>query len=105
MRSRVLKSFRLLHRAGREVFEGDQYALTAVRKKINEEYAKNKGVTEEANILKLVRLAEDSSTYLRSAVVQAKFESQTTAYKVNLKDKHLVDNATMPDPRTGGGCS
>lgn len=30
--------------------------------------------------LQFVRLAEDAATYLRSAVIQTKFESQTKAY-------------------------
>lgn len=46
----VLKSFKMLHRARKEIFEGDERALTLARHKINEEYRKNKGTDSEEEI-------------------------------------------------------
>lgn len=46
----MLQSFKKLHRARQEIFEGDERALTLARHKINEEYRKNKGTDSEEDI-------------------------------------------------------
>lgn len=53
------------------MFSGDERALIAARNKINEEYRKNKDVTEEDKIKQMVVFAESVETELRCTVVQA----------------------------------
>ncbi|XP_049770880.1 complex III assembly factor LYRM7 isoform X1 [Schistocerca cancellata] len=68
----VLKSFKTLHQARKRVFQGDEVALNAARTKINEEYRKNKHVTDVSAVQELVKLAHDVAKELRASVVQAR---------------------------------
>lgn len=43
----MLRAFKALHRARQHIFEGDYKALQAGRLKINEEFRKNKNVTNQ----------------------------------------------------------
>lgn len=71
LRNEVLRAFKALHGARKSVFNGDQRTLEAARKKINEEFKKNKYVNDEGSIKDLVLLAKDVENELRSTVIQA----------------------------------
>uniref|UniRef100_A0A1B0CCI4 Complex III assembly factor LYRM7 n=1 Tax=Lutzomyia longipalpis TaxID=7200 RepID=A0A1B0CCI4_LUTLO len=68
----VLQIFKKLHRTSHGVFRNDSHALSAVRMKINEEFRKNSGCKDAEEIQKLIKLAEEVETELRTSVVQAK---------------------------------
>lgn len=71
LRNEVLRAFKALHRTRKSIFKEDQRTLEAARKKINEEFKKNKYVTDEGCIKDLVRLAKDVENELRCTVIQA----------------------------------
>ncbi|KAI8503347.1 hypothetical protein Bbelb_191680 [Branchiostoma belcheri] len=71
LRSKVLASFRALHRARKDVFKGDTAALEAARQRINQEFEKHKTETDPSKIEELVKVAEDTAVYVRQMVVQA----------------------------------
>lgn len=71
LRNEVLKVFKALHRTRRLVFKGDERALGAARKKINEDFKKNKYVNDDGSVKELVQLANDVEKELRSTVIQA----------------------------------
>lgn len=52
------------------VFDQDLYALEEAKKQINEEFKKNKHVSNEGSIAALIKCAEDVEKELRLSVVQ-----------------------------------
>ncbi|CAH1252169.1 LYRM7 [Branchiostoma lanceolatum] len=100
LRSKVLASFRALHRARKDVFKGDTAALEAARQRINQEFQKNKTETDQRKIEELVKVAEDTAVYMRHVVVQAEM-NQAGRYELRIRKDSgvLVDNATLKPPR------
>ena len=89
----VLACFKRLHKARKLVFNGDHRALFAGREKINEEFRRYKHVTDTADINDLIKMGSDAEDYLRTMVVQAKWDSDREIYEVKLtKDTHLPEN-------------
>ncbi|KAJ8733370.1 hypothetical protein PYW08_001668 [Mythimna loreyi] len=105
-RSLVLQTFKKLHRTRMKVFAGDQRALTAGRIKINEEFSKNKHVTNEEAIKAMIKLAEDVEIELRTQVIQARevkpgvFEARITDDTVKFENIPYDDNAVLEDGTT-----
>ncbi|XP_045535017.1 complex III assembly factor LYRM7 [Papilio machaon] len=107
LRNSVLQSFKKIHRTRMKVFDGDIRALTAARAKINEEYKKNKHVTEESSIRAMIKFSEDVETELRTQVIQARevrpgvFEAKITEDTLKLENIPYNDSA-VPDDNTDG---
>lgn len=97
LRSKVLQSFKTLHKTRQSVFKGDVNALSEARKKINEEYKKYKNVSEASTIEEMVKYANEVEEVLRKCVIQAKevepgkFEAQIT------KETLRLDNVPFKD--------
>uniref|UniRef100_A0A1B6KZT5 Complex III assembly factor LYRM7 n=1 Tax=Graphocephala atropunctata TaxID=36148 RepID=A0A1B6KZT5_9HEMI len=68
----VLKTFKTLHRTRKSVFEGDTFALNATRHKLNEDFRKNKNMTDESVIENVLKIAQEVELLLRTTVVQAR---------------------------------
>ncbi|XP_063701729.1 complex III assembly factor LYRM7 [Culicoides brevitarsis] len=103
LRREVLQSFKNLHRARLEIFEGDTKALTLARQKINDEYRKNKGTDSEEEIRKKVALANDAAKELRTNVIQAVqkepgvFEAKIRESTLRLDNYPFDPNAKIPE--------
>ncbi|CAD0197491.1 unnamed protein product [Chrysodeixis includens] len=103
LRSQVLQTFKRLHRTRMKVFAGDERALTAGRLRINEEFLKNKHVTNEDAIKTMIKLGEDVVTELRTQVIQARevkpgvFEARITDDTVKFDNIPFDDNAVLED--------
>uniref|UniRef100_A0A6I8MYY2 Complex III assembly factor LYRM7 n=1 Tax=Ornithorhynchus anatinus TaxID=9258 RepID=A0A6I8MYY2_ORNAN len=69
-RLQVLRLFKALHRARRDVFAADAVALRAARLKINEEFRNRRSETSPEKIRQLLRTGRDVETLLRRSVVQ-----------------------------------
>lgn len=52
----MLHSFKKLHRTSLKVFDGDDYVLGAARTKINEEFKKNKNLSNSSTIAEVIDL-------------------------------------------------
>ncbi|KAH9642042.1 hypothetical protein HF086_008729 [Spodoptera exigua] len=89
-----------------KVFAGDERALVAGRHKINEEFKKNKHVTNEEAINAMIKLGEDVEKELRTQVIQARevkpgvFEARITDDTVKLENIPFNDNAVLEDGTT-----
>ncbi|XP_068631344.1 complex III assembly factor LYRM7 [Battus philenor] len=107
LRRMVLHSFKKLHRTRQTVFEGDMRALAAARLKINEEFKKNKHVTDTESIKAMIKFGEDVETELRTQVIQARevkpgvFEARITKETLKLDNIPYNDNA-IPEMDSGG---
>lgn len=92
-RHRVLACFKTLHKARKQVFDGDNAALNAGRIKINNEFRKNKDVTDITAIDELIKTAEETAQYLKATIVQMRQNEITGTYELRLtKDSVLGDN-------------
>ncbi|XP_021200632.1 complex III assembly factor LYRM7 [Helicoverpa armigera] len=104
----VLQTFKKLHRTRMKVFAGDDRALTAGRLKINEEFQKNKHVTNEDAIKAMVKLAEDVEKELRTQVIQARevkpgvFVAKITEDTAKFENIPYDDNAVLEDGTVAG---
>lgn len=92
LRSKVLESYKLLHKARKTVFNGDTYALNEARKKINGEYRKNKTVTDTNTIEELINQARAVEEELRTCVIQIRKKEPGTYEAVITKDTLKLDN-------------
>ncbi|KAF5282089.1 hypothetical protein FQR65_LT14407 [Abscondita terminalis] len=97
LRREVLKCFKNLHRVRERVFEGDAKALTLGRDKINEEYRKNKIITDDAKISELIQISKDVEKELLTTVIQAK-EIKPGLYKAEIRPEILrLENVPYKD--------
>ncbi|CAB3236871.1 unnamed protein product [Arctia plantaginis] len=109
-RSLVLQSFKKLHRTRKKIFAGDEKALTAGRLKINEEYKKNKSVTNEDSIKTMIKFAEDVDMELKTQVIQARevrpgvYEARITDETVKFENIPYDDNAILEDGTINKPC-
>ncbi|XP_015596174.1 complex III assembly factor LYRM7 [Cephus cinctus] len=95
LRREVLNTFKKLHKTRLNTFKGDEHALNVTRKKINDEYAKYKHVTDEKAIAELNELAKAVEHEVRTTVIQA-VEVEPGKFQVQLtKDTVMLDN--IPD--------
>ncbi|CAH2071532.1 unnamed protein product, partial [Iphiclides podalirius] len=101
----VLQNFKRLHRTRMKVFNGDSRALSAARIKINEEFKKNKNVTDKNSIMAMIKFAEDVEVELRTQIIQARevkpgiYEARITEETLKLDNIPYNDKA-IPDDQT-----
>uniref|UniRef100_A0A1B6C4T0 Complex III assembly factor LYRM7 n=1 Tax=Clastoptera arizonana TaxID=38151 RepID=A0A1B6C4T0_9HEMI len=100
LRHEVLKAFKSLHKARLNVFKDDNIALEAARKKINEEFVKNKHVTDEGAIKEMLKFTSEVEQELKTHVIQAR-EVRPGEYAVRITpDTEKLTNipfTEMPD--------
>ncbi|XP_076271245.1 complex III assembly factor LYRM7 [Rhynchophorus ferrugineus] len=108
LRQEVLHCFKSLHRVRQSVFHGDERALTEGRKKINEEFSKQKHVQNVESIRELINYSKEVEHELRSCVIQAQ-EVKPGVYQATItKDTAKLDNipfdaeacCSSPEPKT-----
>ncbi|KAH8294312.1 hypothetical protein KR054_010739 [Drosophila jambulina] len=105
----VLSAFKKLHRTRQYVFEGDVQALTAGRAKINESFLQNRNETNEDEIQKMIKLAQDVDHELRTNVIQAKkkeegvYELRITPETTRLDNVVFNPDAVIEKPRRRRG--
>ncbi|CAH1953993.1 unnamed protein product [Acanthoscelides obtectus] len=103
-RSRVLETFKKLHKTRKRVFKGDERALQEARKQINGEYRKFQNTTNLRGIEELIEYAEQVEKELRTCVIQAKeiapgkFQAEITS------DTLKIDNVPYKEQCCGGSC-
>lgn len=86
IRKEVLRVFKKLHRTRECVFKGDVKTLAAARTEINTKFRNNNNVSDENEIKKLIKLAEDVDKELRTNVVQA-VEKEAGLYQVKIREE------------------
>ncbi|XP_026692697.1 complex III assembly factor LYRM7-like [Ciona intestinalis] len=97
LRLRVLAAFKDLHLARLQVFKGDARALEAGRAEINENFRKNRDVTDPEKIEELITIAVDSAQILRKHVVQIEGVAENQ-FRANItKDTFMLDNTEYRD--------
>ncbi|XP_038598493.1 complex III assembly factor LYRM7 [Tachyglossus aculeatus] len=99
-RGQVLRLFKALHRARRDVFADDAVALRAARLKINEEFRNHRGETSPEKIQQLVATGREVETLLRRSVVQVVHSGTGILRLVPRKDL-LVENVPFCDAPDG----
>ncbi|XP_018324013.1 complex III assembly factor LYRM7 [Agrilus planipennis] len=93
----VLWCFKNLHKARKEVFAGDTYALELCRNKINEEFKKHKTLNDETVINELLKQSKNIAHELRTTVIQAR-EVEPGKYRVQIRpDTTKLDNVPFKD--------
>ncbi|XP_063414300.1 complex III assembly factor LYRM7-like [Mytilus trossulus] len=85
IRSKVLSSFKKLHKTRLEVFREDDRALAVARDKINLEFRKNKYEKDTEKISELIQIAEDSEDILRRNVVQGIVREEDKALRLRIR--------------------
>ncbi|XP_034234465.1 complex III assembly factor LYRM7 [Thrips palmi] len=70
LRSEVLAAFKKLHKTRRKVFRDDDHTLNAAREKINEEFRKNSGVSDQGAIKELIDFANAVEHEMRTTIIQ-----------------------------------
>ena len=83
--NRCLSAYRNLHRVIRRVFEGDMRMMTASRLKAKEEFAKNKDVTDPAEIDNLINVADEAAKFMYHELVQVKHDPNKNVYGTYLR--------------------
>ncbi|XP_033324038.2 complex III assembly factor LYRM7 isoform X2 [Megalopta genalis] len=97
LRRQVLETFKKLHRTRMKTFQGDEHALTDLRNKINEEYRKNKNVTNTAAIEELNKLAQQVEHEVRTNIIQA-VEKKPGVFALRITpDTEMLDNIPYKD--------
>ncbi|XP_071825567.1 complex III assembly factor LYRM7-like isoform X2 [Apostichopus japonicus] len=95
-RKEVIKCFRTLHRTRLEVFRGDNRALTEARKRINDEFTKNRSEEDPEKIKDMLKVAEDVNKLLRMTVVQGVMKENNRIELKVTKDTVLLDSPPLP---------
>ncbi|XP_068246939.1 complex III assembly factor LYRM7 [Palaemon carinicauda] len=104
LRGKVLSCFKQLHRARGVAFRGDEVALAAARMKINNEFSKNKSVTDIKAIEELLTFGRQVEEVLRKHVLQAVKTDETTFKAQVREDLTMIDTAPyqeMPENMIG----
>ncbi|KAM9101644.1 complex III assembly factor LYRM7 [Sarcophilus harrisii] len=96
--AKVLRLFKTLHRTRQQVFKNDNKALDAARKKINEEFKKNKNETSPEKIEKLIKIGCDVELILRKSVIQGIHTDHNTLKLVPRKDLLIENNPYCDTP-------
>ncbi|XP_042869393.1 complex III assembly factor LYRM7-like [Penaeus japonicus] len=101
LRRQVLGCFKQLHRTRLRVFDGDTNALIAARLKINEEFAKNRNVSDAENVKKLVEFGYQVEEVLCKSVVQA-VQRDDGVYRARIREEttRLDNKPYSPMPET-----
>ncbi|XP_043846779.1 complex III assembly factor LYRM7-like [Dromiciops gliroides] len=97
--AKVSQLFKTLHRTGQQVFKNyitGPLALEAARKKINEEFKKNKSETSLQVTEKFIKIGSDVELILRKSVIQGIHTDHNTLKLVPRKDL-LAENIPYCD--------
>ncbi|XP_047472582.1 complex III assembly factor LYRM7-like [Penaeus chinensis] len=104
LRRQVLGCFKQLHRTRLKVFEGDARALIAARQRINEEFAKNRNISDAEDVKKLVDFGHQVEEVLCKSVVQA-VQKEDGVYTAKIREETTrLDNKPyneMPESLIG----
>ncbi|XP_016840273.1 complex III assembly factor LYRM7 [Nasonia vitripennis] len=98
LRREALSVFKQLHRTRLKTFRGDEQGLQFTRQKINDEFRKNKDITNEASIQELIKFAKEVENEVRTTVIQVvekasgRFEAKITP------DTAMLDNVPFGQP-------
>ncbi|KAE8635447.1 hypothetical protein XENTR_v10002620 [Xenopus tropicalis] len=95
-RMKVLKLFKTLHRTRQCVFQNDCRALEAARRRINEEFKKNKSECSPAKISELLKFGTDVEIVLRTSVVQG-IHTDSNKLVLQARKDLLLDNIPFCD--------
>ncbi|XP_065366936.1 complex III assembly factor LYRM7 [Calliphora vicina] len=107
IRREVINAFKKLHRTRQNIFAGDDRALEAGRKEINERFKKNMTETNVDNVKKMLQLALDVDKELRTNVIQAKkkdegvYELRITPETTRLENFPFNPDIEIPKRRKG----
>ncbi|KDR24099.1 complex III assembly factor LYRM7 [Zootermopsis nevadensis] len=100
LKRQVLEAFKRLHRTRQIAFQDDHFALQAARKRINEEYKKNKHVTNSEAVNEMINLSKAVEEELKTSVVQAR-EVEPGKYELRiLPNTRKLDNIPFQDCKT-----
>ncbi|CAD7092508.1 unnamed protein product [Hermetia illucens] len=109
LRKEVLRQFKNLHRTVQHTFQGDSRAILLTRSQVNEHFQKNKNISDEGEIKKLLKLARDVEVELKTNVVQA-VETEPGVFQVRvtehtpLLDNVMFDENAKLEVRKGAKC-
>lgn len=89
--------FKKLHLTRKIVFEGDERALTECRKRMNDEFKKNKQVSNEDTVKEMIKFGNEVEQVLRTSVIQATTEDNETLskYTITLMDYKIPENLSI----------
>ncbi|XP_031568619.1 complex III assembly factor LYRM7-like [Actinia tenebrosa] len=97
LRSKVLACYKSLHRARLKTFVGDAAALEAGRKRIRQEFIKNKNEKDITKIEELLKTAKDVEKMMLQYVVQGVYKERENKYHIRItEDTALEKNAPLP---------
>ncbi|KAJ8915603.1 hypothetical protein NQ315_003387 [Exocentrus adspersus] len=97
LKHKVLHSFKQLHNSRKIVFKDDTFALSEARNRINEEFKKNKHVSDVTAIEELINYANAVEKELRTCVIQAR-EVEAGRYELRItEDTVKLDNVPFSD--------
>eukprot|EP00741_Cyanophora_paradoxa_P003901 tig00000737_g3795.t1 len=101
MSSPALSRLRAIHRSVSRVFRGDRPLQEEARRKIREEFAKNRHETDPAKIQEMLAAVDDTIQFMETEIVQAVYDPNAGIYKARVDEKHA--SPTLPSGG-GGGC-
>lgn len=84
--SLLLSIFKKLHRVRQRAFKNDNHGLSVCRERINEGFRKNKNVSDEAEIYKLFKTAEEVETVMKTQLVQLEQVKENT-FRMHIRDE------------------
>ncbi|XP_050419628.1 complex III assembly factor LYRM7 [Adelges cooleyi] len=88
----VLNTFKLVHRARSKCFKDDNHMSNAAKVQINEEFKKNKSVSDPITVQNLIKFALDVENELLTQVVQAERIAENK-FKLKIDpDRHTYEN-------------
>ncbi|XP_050540133.1 complex III assembly factor LYRM7 [Daktulosphaira vitifoliae] len=88
----VLNAFKLVHKASLKCFKNDNYMQIAAKNQINQEFKKNKCISDPNTVQNLIKFAQDIENELLTQVVQAEQISENK-FRLNIDPKrHTHEN-------------
>uniref|UniRef100_A0AAZ3P482 Complex III assembly factor LYRM7 n=1 Tax=Oncorhynchus tshawytscha TaxID=74940 RepID=A0AAZ3P482_ONCTS len=85
-----------IHRTGQSACSNHYIHRTAARRKINEEFRKNKNETSEENISQMIKMAAGVEVFLRQDVVQAEHVAEDRI-QLRPRESLLLENVPYCD--------
>ncbi|XP_025420380.1 uncharacterized protein LOC112690562 isoform X4 [Sipha flava] len=92
VRKKVLNIFKQVHKARLMCFKNDNHMLTASKHQINEEFKKNKTISDPVTIQNLLTFAQDVEHELLTQVLQVE-KIEEKRFKLNIDpERHTHEN-------------
>ncbi|XP_056011875.1 complex III assembly factor LYRM7-like [Ostrea edulis] len=85
-RSQILSIFKKLHRVRQRAFKNDDFGLSVCRDRINDGFRKNINITDEAEVFKLYKTAEEVEMVMRTQLVQME-EVAGNTFRMNIREE------------------